>query len=472
MKDIFHICIRAAVICILIFGHGTRTCAFSIEDERELGKKFMELISKEERFIADKEIAGYVSELGKRIVAQTGYQPFDCKFYVINSPQLNAFAAPAGQVFIYSGLIVMLENEGELASIISHEMGHVTARHIAKNIEKSKVLNWLTLAGALAGVFLGKGTDAGAALTTSSIAAGVSLNLKYSRENEREADQLGLKFLTKAGYDSKYTIEAFKKLRKHDLIGPETPQYLSTHPDLDERIIEMEQQMMFVPDSPNSHKEVENSDFRRVKTLLMAKYSEPQIAVNRLNLELRSHPDDFFVLYGLGLAYKRADQMDKALQSFNAASKLNPDKSYILREVGICSLYTGDLNSAITSLQKAVASDPDDQTAFYYLARSYQLNGDRNGALNIYEELDTDGFGSVVPGIHYNLGIIYGQKGLLGPAHYHLGLFFKSKGERENALYHLNQALNFYQKDPDKQREIRRKIAELNRDTPKFPRKF
>jgi len=436
------------------------TYALSLEDERKLGEKFMGLIKKEMEFIEDPQITSYVSNIGKRILAQTDHQPFECKFYVINSSELNAFAAPAGHVFINSGMIVILDNEGELASIISHEMGHVTARHIAKRIEKSKVLSWVTLAGAIAGMLLGKGGAAGAALATSSMAAGVSLTLKYTRDDEREADQLGLKFMTKAGYDGSGMIGAFKKLRKHGLVGPEIPPYLSTHPGLDERIIDLDQQVLFTP----SKKVAEDNDFRQVKILLMAKYSDPQKAVSCFKSELKPNPQDFFAHYGLGLTYKRMKRIDNALKEFEIASSLKPDAAFILRELGICYLYKGNFNSAIKSLRKATTIDPKDDDAYYYLARSYQEIGDKDSSLKIYQYLKTKGFDS--PDVYYNIGVIYGEKGLWGPAHYHLAVFFKRKGERANALYHFRQALNFYQGDLKKQEEINQEIGEVSRNIP------
>lgn len=460
-RKILRAFITWVTVWILIFGYGVKIYALSVEDERKLGKKFMGLIKKEMEFIEDPQITSYVSGIGERIVAQTGHQPFECKFYVIDSSELNAFAAPAGQVFINSGLIVILDNEGELASIITHEMGHVTARHIAKRIEKSKVLSWVTLAGAIAGMLLGKGSDAGAALATSSMAAGASLTLKYTRDDEREADRLGLKFMTKAGYDGSDMIGAFKKLRKYGLVGPEIPPYLSTHPRLDERIIDLEQQMLF---TPHSKKVAENNDFRQVKILLLAKYSDPQRTLSRFKSELKSNPQDFFAHYGLGLTYKRMKRIDKALEEFEIASSLKPEAAFILRELGICYLYKGDFNLSIKSLRKATTIDPEDNDAYYCLARSYQESGDKDTSLKIYQYLKTKGFDS--PDLYYNIGVIYGEKGLWGPAHYHLAVFFKKKGERANALYHFRQALNFYQGDLKKQEEINREIGEVSRNIP------
>ena len=164
-----------------------------------MGKKFMLYTTTSLPLIEDPYIVDYVRKLGHYIVEQVPSPPFDFHFYVINEEVYNAFAGPGGYIFIYTGLIAAMESEEELAGILGHEVAHVAARHISKRIEQAKKINIATMAGVLAGVFLGGGSAAGA-LSTTSLAAGQSLSLKYSRENEIEADQLGLKFLNQAGY--------------------------------------------------------------------------------------------------------------------------------------------------------------------------------------------------------------------------------------------------------------------------------
>ena len=189
-------------------------------EEKELGKKLMLYVKQNLVLIEDPSIINYVDKIGRNIVAQLPFPPFDFNFYVVKEDVYNAFAAPAGHVFINSGLLAAMESEEELAGILGHEIAHVLCRHISEQIERSKKIGLATLAGVLAGIFLGGSADAAGAITTSSIAAGQSLTLKYSRENEKEADQVGLKYLTKAGYCSEGLLKMLQKIRTKRLFGP------------------------------------------------------------------------------------------------------------------------------------------------------------------------------------------------------------------------------------------------------------
>jgi predicted Zn-dependent protease len=174
----------------------------TIQEEREMSKEFMAVVRAQFPLIEDPVINDYVNRVGKRILAAIPPQPFDYQFHVLHEDVYNAFATPAGHIFFNSGLFAALDSEEELAGIIGHEIAHVVCRHISDRIESSKKIGMATLAGMVAGVLLGAGGAAAAAsaVTMGSVAAGQTAALAYSRENEMQADQLGLEYLTLAGY--------------------------------------------------------------------------------------------------------------------------------------------------------------------------------------------------------------------------------------------------------------------------------
>ena len=171
----------------------------SLEEERKLGQLFIMEIKKRKLLTRDPYIQQYIEDIGQRIVTQIGPQPFRYNFYVLNDPNINAFAAPAGHIFVYSGLINLLDNESELVGVLSHEIGHVTARHIAQQIEKASKLSLPTLAAIMAGVMVAGGGEATEAIIAGTIAGETSLMLKFSREDEEEADRLGFCVLVGKG---------------------------------------------------------------------------------------------------------------------------------------------------------------------------------------------------------------------------------------------------------------------------------
>ena len=193
----------------------------TIQEEEELSKELLQVIKKRLSLIKDPLVVDYVNKIGKSILANLPPQPFKYQFYVVNQHVYNAFATPAGHIFINSGLLTALETEEELAGILAHEIAHVVSRHISQNIDRSPKIGLATLAGVAAGIFIGAGGAAalGNAVVAGSMAAGQSATLAYSREDELQADQLALDYLYRAGYGGRGLLESMQKIRSKQWIG-------------------------------------------------------------------------------------------------------------------------------------------------------------------------------------------------------------------------------------------------------------
>ncbi|MCS6995452.1 MAG: M48 family metallopeptidase [Casimicrobiaceae bacterium] len=177
-----------------------------------------------------------VERVGQRLAQQStavksGY-PF--RFHVLADPRtVNAFALPGGQIFITMALLSRLETEGQLAAVLGHEIGHVVARHSAERIAKAQFHQGLTGAFAI-------GTGSLEAAQISSMVSQM-LMLKYSREDEYEADDLGLRVMTEAGYDPRAMIGVMRILERASGGGGRIPEWASTHPYIGNRIARIEQ---------------------------------------------------------------------------------------------------------------------------------------------------------------------------------------------------------------------------------------
>src|SRR5512136_2382447 len=160
--------------------------AMTTEEEKKLGKRVLLEIQKEADIVRDLNVQAYVERVGYSLVDQLGPTPFDFRFYVIKALDPNAFAIPGGYIFVTTGLLILAENEHEVAGVLSHEIAHVTARHVAQMIERSKRLNIATLAAMIAGMLLGGaagGGQGGQAAAAMAMATAQALTLKYTREN-------------------------------------------------------------------------------------------------------------------------------------------------------------------------------------------------------------------------------------------------------------------------------------------------
>jgi predicted Zn-dependent protease len=436
-----------------------QTEAMTIQQERELGERVLQEVKRRWPMVQDPSVNEYVNRIGKRILQSLEPQPFEYQFYVINVPEVNAFAVPGGKVFVNSGLILLVDNEEELAGVIAHEIGHVVARHIAKRSEKGLKLSLATIGALLAGILLGG--QAVGALATTTMAATETAALKYSRDDEDEADYLALKFMDRAEYDRRGMITMLKKLRR--MQGPassDPPAYLLTHPAIEERTANLEIGMARSPIEKAVSKPMGN--IKRIQSKLVVEEKDAARSVLYFENWLKRQPDDPEAFFGLGLAQKRMGGLDRAIDSFSKAASLAPQDGEILRELGSTYLLKGYLPEAQKSLESARALSPFDAMTYFYLGRVYSEQKSVNEALQSFmraKELNSN-----LPQIYYHLGMAFGAKGMLGQAYMSFGYYYKSAGDSKTALVHFNKALPYFNEQAPEHQSIQKEIQDL---TPK-----
>jgi predicted Zn-dependent protease len=207
----------------------------SVQDEKELGLQAQRQIREQLTLMRDRVVVNYVRQIGGELAAASPPSPFEFRFYVVEDDSLNAFAIPGGAIYIHSGIIQKSKSAGELAGVMAHEIGHVTARHVAKRFNQRRgtgiVANILALAIA---ILTGNPYAAQAGQAGVGIAA-TAYNASFTREDEAEADKLAVDSMIKAGYDPHALISMFQTLRAEEK-GFRPPQFLIDHPATQERI--------------------------------------------------------------------------------------------------------------------------------------------------------------------------------------------------------------------------------------------
>jgi predicted Zn-dependent protease len=220
----------AALLALALAGCGT----LSVADEQELGAELARDARRQLDFVREEVVVGYVQSIGRGLVRAAGPQPFEYHFYVVDDEEINAFAAPAGHVYVQTGLILAAANASELAGVMAHEVGHVALRHIAKNYNTQRGAGILYQLGALgAAIFMPGAAAAGTQLVGQLAIIGV-LNT-FSREAEEEADAFAVKVLPAAGWDPRGLVSFFVTLNQEG--GPRPPAFLSSHPATEDRIV-------------------------------------------------------------------------------------------------------------------------------------------------------------------------------------------------------------------------------------------
>jgi predicted Zn-dependent protease len=450
--------ISFAVLFLLIFFRTSICCAeFTIDDEKKLGKEFYDKLEKNNFLLENKRLNDYINQIGNLILAQSKKSPFEFHFSIVNSNAINAFATPGGYIYINKGLINIAENEGELAGVIAHEIGHAHARHVASIIEKSQKLNIATLAAIIAGAFLGGGGEATAAIAAFAVAGSSSMTLKYMREHEEEADRLAINYLTGAGYYPGAMVDFLKIIKQHEFISKTMPSYLMTHPGTDQRIFYLDSLILTSYRQTGAKNIVGN--LKRLQTLISLNEVDLDARQRQLKEILSKNPQNVDVLYALALTEDKLGQTNLALEHFQKALSLSPGDADILKNIGLIYLKMGKSDLALNYLQRAANSDTNNDEVILALGKTYFALANYQKALNCFLKLDNNALDDV--DINYHIAMAYGKLSNQGESHYYFGLYFKKAKKKESALFHFKEALKYFSPGSERTEAINKAIKEL-----------
>lgn len=285
---------------------------FSDQEEQTLGRAIMHDVYTDPRYLDDPEIETYLNQLGYKLVEVSPRNQHEFRFFVVNDPSINAFAMPGGNIGVHTGLLLAAQSESELASVIAHEISHVTQDHIARMVANQSQSYWPTMAAlALALLASRSNPNVASAAIASTQAYSIQNQLNFSRDFEREADRLGYDLLTRAGFDPRGMSSFFSRLQRASrFYESSAPAYLRTHPLTAERIADMEARSESTP-----YHQVEDSlDFQLVRARLRAQESSPADAViaARSTLKEKRYSNETAARYGLISALLRARQFNEA----------------------------------------------------------------------------------------------------------------------------------------------------------------
>jgi beta-barrel assembly-enhancing protease len=218
---------------------GSDRADLSPQAERRIGETIMREARADPAYIDDPEVDDYLNSLGARLSAAAPGARHDFEFFALRDPTVNAFALPGGFIGVHTGLVTVTENESELASVLAHEIGHVTQRHIARLLGAQQRMQIPILAAVAAAILMARSNpELAAAASTAAQAGGVQAQINYTRDFEREADSVGFQTLSAAGFDVRGMAQMFDLMQKTMRIADDgtVPGYLRTHPLNTERI--------------------------------------------------------------------------------------------------------------------------------------------------------------------------------------------------------------------------------------------
>ncbi|MBU0675354.1 MAG: M48 family metalloprotease [Proteobacteria bacterium] len=460
-----HFALSFFILITLGLSASVHAQGMTIQAEKEIGEQMMISVRQQFKLFNDPDLTRYMNRLGAEVQKAADSPYFDLRVFIVDDKEFNAFAAPSGLIFIHSGLINSIESEDELMSVLAHEGAHVASRHLASRIEKSTKVNIGTVALVLAGIAVGGG-PLSEALIAGSMAAGTAMNLKFSRDDEEEADRLAYDWMKKMGRDTTAMLEMMRKMRRISVMQMgHVPPYLLTHPDPAQRMNYIQDLLQINPD-PNARgngaKTMTDFEFQRFSYRILTLSKEPDKLFTILQKKASSpDPKDFMARFGLAELYQKKGNFKEAETLLGEVITRYPEHPMLKTDLGICYLQAGKKDEAAKIIQESNSQDTNNEYTQYQLARVLLQKGDQAQAITLLENLlpKLPEFSR----IHYLLGQAQAAQGETTLSHYHIGMQNWLEGNLKAAAIHLQEAGTNLPIDDSHQKNIREILSKIKK---------
>ena len=329
----------------------------SPDQEFQLGRAWLNVLRGQVKSLSDPLLEDFIEASVYRLAETSQLQDRRLVFVLLDSPALNAFAAPGGVIGINAGLFLHAQTEAEYASVLAHELAHLSQRHFARGIEEQKRMQVPMMAAMLAGVVAaaaGAG-DAGLAAIASSQAAAIQAQRSFSRQNEQEADRIGILNLQQAGYDPQSMPSMFERLMRQYRYSRVPPEFLLTHPLSESRVADTRNRAAQLANGGNT----DSLRYQLMRARVQLTYeNSPGMAAKRFRALLDENPQNDAARYGLTLAQTNSGQLKEAAGTLQPLlAKAPNDVTYNLAQVEL-DIAGNQLNAADQRLQRLLGLYP------------------------------------------------------------------------------------------------------------------
>ena len=419
--------------------------SISLAGEYDLGRLWLSLFRSSTKEYNDPVTKSYVKNFIYRISESSEVRDRRYEIIILDDASINAFAAPGGIIGINTGMFLKTETEGQFASVMCHELAHLSQRHYARSQQNSSPLtNALILLGSVATAVVTANPQA--ILIAPALIQQLATN--YTRDNEREADRIGFRNLVNAGFDPKSQSQMFQILQKTQGGINEEYSYLFTHPIPKERITDARIRETSIDDKKSyrnslefylvkARAEVNNSkNMKSLEDLYISKLK------NNLNSKISTSNK-----YGLSLTLKEQKKFDEAIKIASELVKENPTN--LIFQTNILEIYLAEENSpeAISLGEELLKVHTDNYFISYYLSKAYILNGDPDKAEEVLINLSK--INPEDPFVWYELAEAQGLSGNIIGLHRSRAEYFVLTGRYDSAIYQLREGLklskNFFE---------------------------
>ncbi|HEY5679556.1 MAG TPA: M48 family metalloprotease [Pseudomonadales bacterium] len=416
----------------------------SPELERQIGRDFLKQVHAGLPTISDPVLKHFVTRQLTDLLQYSQVRENLLGVVLIDSDQINAFAAPGGVVGVNLGLLLHAQDVHEYSSVMAHELAHLSQRHFARGVEEARSKTLPTIASLLAAIMIGAvgGGEAGMAAISASQAASQSSQLRYSRGREQEADRIGLNTIVRAGMDPDGMARMFERMQRNYRFSRTPPEFLLTHPLSETRISDAKSQAREYPQRDYA----DSPDYAMMRVRAQIYYAPNAAgAVAQFEKAVRDDPESVPARYGLALAQSRAGLHAEAIAGGDALFTADPQKILYIASYAELLIEAEKLDQATRLLSHHLALNPDNATlaAMYSEAlirdqryREAEAVLERQSVVN---KDDVD--------VWYNLAEVSGKAGNIIGVHRARAEYFALHGAYQRAIQHLEYARRLVRED-------------------------
>ena len=418
------------------------TSLFSPDYEYRLGRMWLRSFRGQAPLMNDPLLHSYLESLVFELVQHSELQDRRLDLVIVDNPTINAFAVPGGVIGVHSGLFQYAETEDEFATVIAHEIAHLSQRHFSRRMELAKEQGPMQLAGLLAGVLLAAtvGTDAGLAAMSAAQGLAQDAQLRYSRANEAEADRVGLRTLYNAGMDPYAAPQMFERMYAATRYSQSdrVPEFLRTHPLSEKRIADTRSRAMQYPKRIRSV----STDYQLMRArvaMQAAQTPEEAVASFRAELEGQTLAEEA-ATYGLVLALTAAGRADEAALALDSIWSGSSDRiEYVIASADI-DLARDNPRRALATLERRLKLSPGNHPLTMAYANALHLAGAPHLAEAVLAEQSNQV--SNDPGLWYLLAEVQGLAGNIVGLHRSRAEYFILVNALDSAERQLTYAQN------------------------------
>lgn len=407
--------------------------------EKELGSAFFRNLHSQAAINQDLEIQEYIQSIGRQLAANSDTPSSPFHFFVVMDPNINAFAGPGGYIGVNSGLILLTEAESELASVMAHEIAHVTQRHLYRAIEKESKMSIPTVAATLAAILIGTQSPRMGQAALMAIQAGsIQFQIDFTRDHEKEADRVGMQTLAGASYDPRSMPIFFERLQQSTrYYGKGVPEFLRTHPMSENRVADTRGRAETYP-----YRQYPDSlayQLAKAKLAVVSEADKKVVMQHFTALEQQGTSEQRAVArYGIGLIQLETQQFDAANKIFEQLVEQYPNQPQYISALARTANDGRNYEKANQLFARAVKTFPNSDAIKIEYVRCLLKSSQARQALLVLQNLSDEQ--KERPYYFELLAQAHAALKQPGESHRYMAEYYYAAGQTEDAIMQIRLA--------------------------------